>query len=139
MSEINAVRSEMQAKFESDLKSFKDKMIAKLKHDISETVKHSVATALEGINAEINDSLQANNVVVYRNMQTERAAITETMVTAVSTKVDVAVSQAVTRALSQFSSQTSRSLTRSTSPFRKKRQNKENSDNVDMSDGGIGR
>jgi hypothetical protein len=103
-------------------------------------VKQSVATALEGINTQINNSLQANNVIVYHNMQTERATITETTVTAVSTKVDVAVSQAVvTRALSQFSSHTSRSLTRSTSPFCTKRQNNENLDNVDMSDGGIER
>jgi hypothetical protein len=119
-------------------------MVAKREHDIAETVKQYVATALEGINAQINNSLQANNVIVYRNMQTKWATITETMVTAVSTKVDVAVSQAVTHALSQFSARTSRSLTRSTSPYRKKRQNKENHNNttpknVDMSDGGLDR
>jgi hypothetical protein len=56
MSEINAVCSEMQAQFEADLKSFKDKMVAKLEHDIAETVKQSVATALEGINTQINFS-----------------------------------------------------------------------------------
>jgi hypothetical protein len=48
MSEFNAVRREMQAKFEADLKEFKEKLIAKLEHGIADTVKSSVATAMKG-------------------------------------------------------------------------------------------
>jgi hypothetical protein len=56
MSAINVVRSEMQAKFEQDLKDFKEKLITKMEREIAETVKTSVKTALAGINAKINFS-----------------------------------------------------------------------------------
>jgi hypothetical protein len=97
MSEFDAVRREMQAKFESDLKEFKDKLIAKIEHDIADTVKSSVATAMEGMNATINTSLQDNNKIVYANMQAERTTITDTMTAAVSKKMDLSIGIAVTR------------------------------------------
>jgi hypothetical protein len=61
MSEINVIRDEMQAKFEQDLKDFKEKLIAKMEREIADTVKTSVKSALTGINAQINSSLQENN------------------------------------------------------------------------------
>jgi phosphodiesterase/alkaline phosphatase D-like protein len=136
MSEINVVRNEMQAKFEQDLKDFKEKLIAKMEREIAETVKTSVKSALAGINAQINSSLQENNKIIYSNMQAERTTVTETMSNAVSSKVDLAVSTAVTRALEKFAS--TQRQTRSKSPFRKKRSSKENPEtpeNVDMTDG----
>jgi hypothetical protein len=55
-----------------------------------------------GINAQLNDLFQANNKIIYTNMQSERTVITDTMSTAVSAKVDLVVTQAVTRALQEF-------------------------------------
>jgi hypothetical protein len=132
MSELNVVRNEMQAKFEQDLKDFKEKLIAKMEREIAETVTSSVKSALAGINAQINSSLQENNKIIYSNMQAERSTVTKTMTNAVSSKVDIAVSTAVTRALEKFAS--SQRKTRSNSPFRKKR-TPENVENVEMTDG----
>jgi hypothetical protein len=96
MSEIHAIRTEMQTKFDADLKLLKQKMIEKLENDIAEdTVQKSVATALAGINATIHSSLQANNVLVYTTMKAECTEITEAMVSAITSKVDIAVSTAI--------------------------------------------
>jgi hypothetical protein len=76
MSEINVVRNELQAKFEQDLKEFKEKLITKMEQEIAETVKSSVKSALAGINAQINSSLQENNKIIYSNMQAKRSTIT---------------------------------------------------------------
>jgi hypothetical protein len=93
-------------------------------------VKSSVKSALAGINAQINSSLQENTKIIYSNMQAERSTVTETMSNAVSSKVDLAVSTAVTRALEQFAS--TQRQTCSKSPSRKKRVTPEN---VDMTNG----
>jgi hypothetical protein len=133
MSEINVVRNEMQAKFDQDLKDFKEKLLAKMEREITETVTTSVKSALAGINAQINSSPQENNKIIYSNMQAERSTVTsKTMINTVSSKVDLAVSTAVTRALKKFAS--TQRKTRSNSPFRKKR-TPENVENVDMTDG----
>ena len=134
MSEIHAVCSEMQAKFDEDLKQFKTKMVSKLEHDIAEAVKSSVATAMLGINAQLNDLFQANNQIIYTNMQSERTAITDTMATTVSSKVDLAVTQAVTRALTEFSAPGS--TPNPASPSRKKGRHMDTEGTVTMDDGG---
>jgi hypothetical protein len=110
MSEINAVRSEIQAKFDADLQQFKTDLTERLEKDIAESVKTSVALALEGINAKMNTMLSVNNTIVYDNMKSERALITEATASAVSLRVDLAVSTAVARAL--------KLVTRSRSPSR---------------------
>jgi isopropylmalate/homocitrate/citramalate synthase len=141
MSEFNAVRREMQAKFEAELKDFKDKLIAKLENDIADTVKSSVATAMDGINATINSSLHDNNKTVYANMQAERNAITDTMTAAVSKKMDLSIGITVTRALTNFWISERCSSPRTKSPARKKQISSptpgENADkdNVEMHDG----
>jgi hypothetical protein len=142
MSKFNVVRREMQAKFEADLKEFKEKLIVKLEHDIAGTaVKSSVATAMEGINATINTSLQDKNKFFYANMQSERNTITETMTTAVSKKMDLSIGIAVTRALTNFRISERRSSPRNKSPARKKRISSPtpgetaDKDNVKMHDG----
>jgi hypothetical protein len=127
MSEINAVRSEIQAKFVADLQQFKKDRTDRLEKDIAESVKSSVALALEGINAKMNTMLSANNTIVYDNMKSERALITEATASAVSLRVDLAVSTAVARAL--------KLVTRSRSPSvaRKKGSTPNNTDD-DMVD-----
>jgi hypothetical protein len=133
MSEIHAVRSEMQAKFDADLKEFKSTMASKLENDIADAVKNSVATAMLGINAKLNELFQANNKIIYNNMQSERTVITDTMATAVSNKVDLAVNKAITRALKDFSDPGSSSDP--DSPFRKKGRHMDKENTVIMEDG----
>jgi hypothetical protein len=60
-------------------------MVTKLENDIAAALKTSVASAMQGINAQLNDLFQANNKIVYRNMQSERETITDTMATELST------------------------------------------------------
>jgi hypothetical protein len=69
MSEIKAVRSEIQTKFENDMIQFKKEISERLESEISAAVKNSVAIALEGINATMNQILSANNTNVYNNMK----------------------------------------------------------------------
>jgi hypothetical protein len=64
MSEINAVRSEIQSKFDNDMKQFKKDITDRLESEIATAVKNSVAIALEGINATMNQILSANNMIV---------------------------------------------------------------------------
>jgi hypothetical protein len=99
MSEINAVRSEIQAKFETDMIQFKKEISDRLESEIATAVKNSVATALEGINATMNQILSANNTIVYDNIKSKREIITNATAVAVAKKVDIAVSAAVARAL----------------------------------------
>jgi hypothetical protein len=124
MSDILAVRSELQTKFETDMKQFKKDINARLEKEIATAVKESVATALAGINETVNKLLTANNTIVYDNMKAEREIITEATATAVSNHVDLPVTQAVARALDNL---TKRSNIPS-SPFRKKRSNTTNED-----------
>jgi hypothetical protein len=65
MSEINVVRSKMQSQFKSKLKLFKDKIVARLEHDIADAVKTSVESAMLSINAQMNELFQANNKIIY--------------------------------------------------------------------------
>jgi hypothetical protein len=115
MSEINAVRSESQTKFESDMIQFKKEISARLDSEIAAAVTISVATALEGINATMNQILSANNTIVYDNMKSEKEIITNATAVAIAKKVDIAVSTAVARALATHAKSST------ASPVRKKR------------------
>jgi hypothetical protein len=97
MREINAVRSEIQSKFDNDMKQFKKDITDRLESEIAMAVKNSVAIALEGISAMMNQILSANNTIVYDNKKSEREIIMNA--TAVAKKVDIAVTAAVSRAL----------------------------------------
>jgi rRNA-processing protein FCF1 len=66
-------------------------------------------------------------------MQSERTAITETIATAVSNKLDLAVTQAVTHALTKFSAPSS--IATLSSPNRKKCRHTETENTVTMVDG----
>jgi hypothetical protein len=99
MSEINAVRSEIQSKFDNDMKQFKKDITDRLESEIASAVKDSVATALEGINATMNKMLSDNNSIVYDNMKSERDIITNATAAALAERVDIAVTDAVARAL----------------------------------------
>jgi myo-inositol-1-phosphate synthase len=112
MSEINAVRSEIQSKFDNDMKQFKKDITDRLEAEIATAVKNSVATALEGINATMNKILSANNTIVYDNMKSEREIITNATAAAVAKRVDIAVTDAVARALASHTRSSSASPTR---------------------------
>jgi hypothetical protein len=99
MSEINAVCSEIQTKFENDMIQYKKEITDRLDTEIATAVKNSVAIALEGISATMNQILSANNTIVYDNMKSERELITNATAVAVAKKVDIAVSTAVARVL----------------------------------------
>jgi hypothetical protein len=114
MREIHAVRSEIQAKFDNDMKQFKQDITDRLETEIATSVKNSVAIALEGINATMNKMLSANNSIVYNNMKSEREIITNATAAAVAKRVDIAVTDAVARALA------SHIRSSSASPARKK-------------------
>jgi hypothetical protein len=115
MSGINAVRSEIQTKFENDMIQFKKEISNRLESEIATAVKNSVAIALEGIIATMNQILSANNTIVYDNMKSEREIITNATAVAVAKKVDIAVSAAVARALAAHAKSSA------ASPARKKR------------------
>jgi hypothetical protein len=110
-SDINAVRSEIQSKFDNDMKQFKKDSIDHIETEIATAVKNSVATALEGINATMNKMLSANNSIVYDNMKSERDIITNPTADAVAKRVDIAVTDAVTRALASHTRSSSASPT----------------------------
>jgi hypothetical protein len=115
MSKINAVRSEIQSKFDNDMKQFKKDITDRLESEITTAVKKSVAIVLEGINATMNQILSANNTIVYDNMKSEREIITSATAVAVAKKVDIAVTAAVARALAVHANSSA------ASPARKKR------------------
>jgi hypothetical protein len=115
MSKINAVRSEMQSKFGTDLQQFKKDITHCLETEIATAVKTSVATALEGIHAIMNQMLSANNKIIYDNMKSERVIITNATAVAVAKRVDIGVTEAVARALA------SHAESNPVSPTRKKR------------------
>jgi hypothetical protein len=83
MSELNAVRAEMQKQYTLDLEQFK--------LDLTNI-------ALEGVNARMNTMLTENNAIIYANLKSERAIIIEATASAVATKVDAVVTDAVARA-----------------------------------------
>jgi hypothetical protein len=112
MSEIIAACSEMQSKFDNDMRAFKKDTTARLETEIATAVKSSVATALEGINATMNQLLSANNTIVYNNMKSEREIITNATAAAVAKKVDIAVTDAVARALATHTAAAATSLAR---------------------------
>jgi hypothetical protein len=99
MSEIVAARSEMQAKFDNDMKQFKQDITERLESEIAAAVAASVSTALAGINTTMNKLLSDNNTIVYDNMKSERDIITDATAQVVAEKVDFAVNAAVARAI----------------------------------------
>jgi hypothetical protein len=118
MSEIIAARSEMQSKFDNDMKALKKDITARLESEIAAAVKSSVAIALKGINATMNQLLSANNTIVYNNMKSEREIITNATAAAVAQKVDIAVTDAVARALATHAAASA------TSPARNRKREK---------------
>jgi hypothetical protein len=112
MSEINAVRSEIQSKFDDGMKQFKQDITARLETEIATAVQNSVAIALEGINATMNKMLSANNTIVYDNMKSEREIITNATAAVVAKHSDIAVTDDVARALASHTRSSSASPTR---------------------------
>jgi hypothetical protein len=99
MSKINAVRSEMQTKFDNDMIAFKKEITERLEAEIATAVQNCVKIALEGINATMNQILSANSTIVYDNMKSEREIISNATAAAVARKVHIAVTSAVARAM----------------------------------------
>jgi hypothetical protein len=119
MSEIIAARSEMQSKFDNDMKQFKQEITERLESEIAAAVTASVATALVGINATMNQILSANNTIVYDNMKSEREIITNATAVAIAKKVDLTVTDAVARALAMHVASTTASTAESPARYRK--------------------
>jgi hypothetical protein len=131
MSEMIAARSEMQAKFDKDMTQFKNDITQRLESEIAAAVESSVATALVGIHATMNQILSANNIIIYDNMKSERDIVTTATASAIATKVDLAVTAAVTRALALHVASTAETTTESPARYRKEAQRqKTNNDAV---------
>jgi hypothetical protein len=119
MSEIIAARSEMESKFEEDMKQLKKNITARLESEIAAAVTASVVTALVDIHSTMNLMLSANNTIVYDNMKSEREIITNATTAAIAKKVDLAVAAAVSRAIALHASSNAEPTAESPARYRK--------------------